>query len=93
MGMIADDRTRQNVYQQILKTAHRRLEQSIPNSEGAFSQLSLAAVVNLLFLTRGHWNTLGDYGTTQRALRDIVGEDLLWAEPEKPAPAPVELVN
>ena len=44
---------RQDVYQHILKTAQRRLEQTIPGSEGAFASLSLSAVLNLLFLLRG----------------------------------------
>jgi hypothetical protein len=58
--MITDDATKQAVYQYILKTAHRRLEQAIPgSSEGAFAQLSLAAALNLLFLLRGRiWDQL-----------------------------------
>ena len=92
--MIAEDATRQNVYQHILKTANRRVEQAIPgSSEGSFAHLSLGAVLNLLFLVRGEWGSIGDYVTTQRALRAIVGDELLWAEPQKPSPAPVELVH
>ena len=85
--------TRQNVYQHLLKSANKRLEQAIPGSEGAFAYLSLAAVLNLLFLLRGEWGSIGDYVTTQRALRALIGDDLLWAEPEKSTPAPVELVQ
>ncbi len=92
--MIAEDATRQNVYQHILKTANRRLEQAIPgSSEGAFAHLSLGAVLNLLFLVRGEWGSIGDYVTTQRALRAIVGDELLWTEPQKSSPASVELVH
>jgi hypothetical protein len=86
---------RQNVYQSILKTANKRLEQAIPgSSEGAFSHLSLAAILNLLFLLRGEWGSIGDYVTTQRAVRALVGDELLWAEPQKATPpAPIELVQ
>ena len=85
---------KQDVYQHILKTASKRLEQAVPgSSEGTFGQLSLAAVLNLLFLMRGDWGSIGDYGTTQRAIRAVVGDDLLWAEPEKSTPAPIELVQ
>ena len=78
---------RQNVYQSILKTANKRLEQAIPgSSEGAFSHLSLAAILNLLFLLRGEWGSIGDYVTTQRAVRALVGDELLWAEPLKETP-------
>lgn len=83
---------RQTVYLHILKTAQRRLEQTIPGSEGAFASLSLSAVLNMLFLLRGEWGSIGDFATTQRALRAIVGDDLLWSEP-KTSPAPVESVQ
>lgn len=84
---------RQNVYQSILKTVNKRLEQAIPGSEGAFAQLSLATLLNLLFLLRGEWGSIGDYVTTQRAIRALVGDALLWAEPQKEIPAPIELVQ
>ena len=91
--MITEDAIRQNVYQHILKAANRRLEQAIPgSSEGAFARLSLVAVLNLLFLIRGEWGSIGDFVTTQRA-RAIVGDDLLWAEPQKSSPAPDELIQ
>ena len=86
--------TRQNVYQHILKAVTKRLEQAIPaSSEGAFSHLSLAALLNLLFLLRGEFGSIGDYVTTLRAIRALVGDDLLWAEPQKSAPTPIELVQ
>ena len=92
--MIADDAMKQAVYQYFLKAAYRRLEQAIPgSSEGAFVHLSLAGVVNLLFLLRGEWGSIGDYVTTQKALRELVGDELLWAEPKKTTPASLELVH
>lgn len=85
---------RQSVYESILKTANKRLEQAIPGSpEGAFSDLSLAGVLNLLFLLRGEFGSIGDYVTTQRAIRALVGDELLWAEPQATASAPIELVQ
>jgi len=94
--MITDDTMRQTVYESILKTACSRLERTISgSSEGAFAHLSLAAILNLLFLQRGEWGTIGDYSTTQRALQALVGDDLLWAEPQaqKSSPAPIALVQ
>jgi hypothetical protein len=86
---------RQNVYQSILKAASKRLEQAIPgSSEDTFAHLSLAAILNLLFLLRGEWGSIGDYVTTQRAIRVVVGDELLWAEPQKATPpTPIELVQ
>jgi hypothetical protein len=89
----ASQDAKRNVYQHILKAANKRLEQGIPGSEGAFAQLSLASLLNLLFLLRGEWGSIGDYGTTQRAIRALVGDELLWAEPQKSSPAPIELVQ
>ena len=86
--MITENAARQNVYEHILKAANRRLERAIPGSEGAFADLSLGAVVNLLFLTRGEGGSIGDFVTTQRALRASVGDDLLWADPQNSPPVP-----
>jgi hypothetical protein len=91
--MITENALRQNVYEHILKAANKRLELAIPGSEGAFANLSLGALLNLLFLMRGEWGSIGDFVTTQRALRASVGDDLLWAEPQKSSPSPVELVH
>jgi hypothetical protein len=83
--MITDDALKQHVYRSILDTANRRLEQAIPgSSRGAFEHLSLAALLSLLFLVRGDWGSIGNYVTTQRALRATVGDDLLWADPPEP---------
>jgi hypothetical protein len=91
--MITDNTVKQTVYEHILKAASRRLEQAIPGSDGAFAHLSLGELVNLLFLMRGEWGSIGDFVTTQKALRASVGDDLLWAERLKPSPAPIELVH
>ena len=92
--MITDDAVKQTVYQSILKTASKRLEQAIPgSSEGVFGHLSLAGVLNLLFLLRGEFGSIGDYVTTQRAIRALVGDALLWAEPQKATTDPIELVQ
>jgi hypothetical protein len=91
---LSDQNTKQVLYQYLLKTVQTRLAQSIPNSEAAtFAHLSLSANLNLLFLVKGEWGSLGDYVTTQRAVRGLVGDDLLWAEPQKPTLASVEVVQ
>ena len=84
--MITDETTKQAVYQHILKTTQKRLAQATPGSaDGTFAHLSLAAVLNLLFLLRGEWGSIGDYVTTQRAIQALVGDELLLAEPPKSA--------
>ena len=91
--MIIENAVRQNVYEQILKTANKRLEQAIPGSEGAYIHLSLGRALNLLFFLRGEWGSIGDFMTTHQALRALVGDELLWAEPQKPSPASVVLIQ
>jgi hypothetical protein len=91
--MIIENAVGQNVYEQILKTANKRLEQAIPGSEGAYTNLSLGRVLNLLFFLRGEWGSIGDFWTTHQALRALVGDDLLWADPQKSSPAPAELIQ
>jgi hypothetical protein len=39
-------------------------------------------VLNVLFLLRGSYGSVGDYMTTQRALRHLVGDDAYWRWPE-----------
>lgn len=92
--MIKDDATKQVVYEHVLKVVQRRVALSIAGSEEtAFVHLSLAAALNLLFLLRGEWGSIGDYVTTQKALRELVGDDLVWAEPRKGSVTAIELVQ
>lgn len=91
--MIIENGVKQNIYEQILKTANRRLEQAIPGSEGAYTNLSLGRAMNLLFFLRGEWGSIGDFMTTHQALRAVVGNDLLWADPQKSPPASAELIQ
>jgi hypothetical protein len=91
--MIVENAIRQNVYEQILETANKRLEQAIPGSEGSYASLSLGRVLNLLFFLKGEWGSIGVFCTTHQALRALVGDDLLWAEPQKSSPAPAELIQ
>ena len=91
--MIIENAARQNVYEQILKTANKRLEQAIPGSDGSYSHLSLGRLLNLLFFLKGEWGTIGDFWTTHQALRALVGDELLWSEPQKSSPAPAELIQ
>ena len=91
--MIIENAVRQNVYDQILKAANKRLEQAIPGSDGSYASLSLGRALNVLFLLKGEWGSIGDYWTTYQAVRALVGDDLLWSEPPKSSPAPAELIQ
>jgi hypothetical protein len=91
--MIIENAVRQSIYEQIMKTAKKRLEQAIPGSEGSYTHLSLGRLLNLLFFLRGEWGSIGDFWTTHQALRAVIGEELLWAEPQESSPPPSELIQ
>ena len=91
--MIIENAVRLNVYDQILKAANKRLEQAIPGSDGSYASLSLGRALNVLFLLKGEWGSIGDYWTTYQAVRALIGDDLLWSEPQKSSPAPAELIQ
>jgi hypothetical protein len=44
-------------------------------------ELSLGSAINLLFLLRGEWVTLGEYSATLNAVGELVGKQLLWERP------------
>ncbi len=91
---MTDENRQKALYEHFLKVVHRRLEQAIPGSgERGFVQLSLAELVNLLFLLRGEWGCIGDYMATQRALRALVGDNLFWSDPMKLSSASNGSVN
>ena len=89
--MITEDVTRQIVYQHIVKAVSNRVENVIPElPKESLQTLSLAGLLNLLFLLRGEWSTLGDYTTTQRVLRTLLGDKLLWNTPQEQPEVPAE---
>ena len=64
-----------NIISRILETTS-----NIPKI--VLEEMSLAAQLNVLFLIRGSYGSVGDYTTTQRALRHLVGDDAYWCWPE-----------
>ncbi len=66
-------------YQEILKQVRERLKFLKLDGE----ELSLGSAINLLFLLRGEWVTLGEYSATLNAVGELVGKQLLWEQPIK----------
>lgn len=84
--------SQERIYSQLLRTIRARIDAVIKLPEDI--QLSLASALNLLFLLRGEWGSIGDYVTTVKALRATVGDDLIWAEPSKsPAVGAPEVIQ
>ena len=75
--------SQERIHLQLLRTIRAHIDAVIKLPED--TQLSLASALNLLFLLRGEWGSIGDYVTTLKALRATIGDDLIWAEPSKPS--------
>ena len=81
--MITGDSTRLVVYSYFVKSVSKRITEAIPElPKEAIANLSLAVLLNLLFLLRGEWGSLGDYVSTQKGLRTLIGEKLFWDSPQ-----------
>jgi len=93
--MITEDATRSIVHAYFLKSVGQRLTEAIPVlPKEALESLPLAVLLNLLFLIRGEWGSLGDFVTTQKGLRAVVGEKLYWKGPQQgPLEAPAGVVH
>jgi hypothetical protein len=84
--------SRERIHAHLVKTIRTRIDTVLKLPED--TQLSLACALNLLFLLKGEWGSIGDYVTTFKALRATVGEDLIWAEPPKsPAVGAPEVIQ
>jgi hypothetical protein len=66
--------SREKLHSLLLRTIRTRIDAIIKLPED--TQLSLASASNLLFLLRGEWGSIGDYVTSLKALRAMVGGDL-----------------
>lgn len=85
--MIIEDATRVAIYSQFAKSVSRRITQAIPElPKESLENLPLAVLLNLLFLLSGEWGSLGDYISTQKGLRALVGEKLFWNSPQEMQP-------
>jgi hypothetical protein len=80
---------RVSIYSEMLKVVTERILQASPDFPKAeLESLSLAALLNILFLLRGEFGSIGEFGSTVRALRHLVGDQLFWQyRDQKKAPA------
>lgn len=67
-------------YQFILKTLRNRLPSTL-SDKAELNNLSMSELLNLIFVLYGTWGAVGDFSTTFKALRKIVGEEQLWKGP------------
>jgi len=68
---------------ELSKNIISRILEATPNiPKTVLEDMSLAGLLNVLFLLRGSYGSVGDYMTTQRALRHLVGDHAYWCWPE-----------
>jgi len=58
-----------------------RLVRQCKLPEEVVRPLAVGHLLNILFLYRGEFGDVGDYGTTARALYELIGPDGLWKPP------------
>lgn len=66
----------------IRQRLERRLSSLLDVNPEALSRLKLGAMVHLLFLFDGTEETIGGFNTTIRGILELVGNELVWKEPE-----------
>jgi hypothetical protein len=67
-------------YQYILQMLRKRLPPML-SDQADLTRLSISELLNLIFVLYGSWGSVGDFSTTFKALKKLVGEEQLWQDP------------
>ena len=77
------------LYQRLHRSLSKRVHDALPEStENTLAQLSLSSLLNLLFVLRGEYGSVGDFIGTSKALRAVVGDRMFWEDPKEQSVAP-----
>jgi hypothetical protein len=85
--MISDDAKRQKAYKRLRKLTSDRVTRALGLSEEDLANLSLSALLNLLFLVHGESGSTGSFNVSFATALELFGVDLIWHEPEAKKPA------
>ena len=92
--MISNDTQRQKAYDRLRKLTSDRLVRALGIADGDLANLSLAALINMLFLMYGDGGSTGNFFASFGVSLELVGPDLIWLEPEvKKAAVAIEIVQ
>lgn len=91
--MISNDTIRQKAYERLRKLTSDRVARAPGLSEEDFANLSLSALINLLFLIHGESGSTGSLSTGSfnvsfATALELFGVDLIWHQPEAKKPVP-----
>src|SRR5690348_12532690 len=67
----------------IRQRLERRLASLLDVNPEDLSKMKLGTMVHLAFLLAGTEETIGGFNTTMRGILDLVGNELVWKEPEE----------
>ena len=79
--MISNHTKRQKVYEQLRKLTSDRIIRSWGLFTEDLADLSLAQLINLIFLTHGDCGSTGNFNVAFAAAVKLVGPELVWSEP------------
>jgi hypothetical protein len=80
----------------IRQRLERRLSSLLDVNPEDLRQTRLGTLVHLIFLFAGTEETIGGFNSTMRGILDLVGQELVWKEPEHTQEEPekkIEVIN
>jgi hypothetical protein len=73
---------KQKIYETLRGQVSARLTRTVGVTEGDLENLSLAEIINTLFLMHGDGGGTGNFSVSFAAAVKMVGRELMWQEPE-----------
>jgi hypothetical protein len=86
---VANESQKQKIYDALRSQVSARLIRALDAADDDVQNLSLAEIINSLFLLYGDRGSLGNSNVSFNAAYKLVGERLMWLEPDS-KPAAVE---
>jgi hypothetical protein len=74
--------TRKQAYDQLRKLVSNRVARALDMTDKELDGLSLAQLINMLFLLHGDGGSTGNFSVTFGTVMELIGADLLWHDPE-----------
>jgi hypothetical protein len=80
--MTANETKKQQAYDRLRKLSSNRVARVLGLVDEDLANLSLAQLINLLFLMHDDAGSTGNFNVSFVAALELVGVDLIWYEPE-----------
>ena len=91
--MIPNDTKRQKVYDRLRKLTSNRITRGLGLADEDLVNLSLAQLINMLFLMHGDTGSTGNFNVSFGAALELIGPELVWHEPEMEKVSVVQFVQ